>query len=82
MTLPKSYPESKIPMYIVTLVESNGTIVDSSYRTRAEVIEFSIINECGLITDEDDNFITQSFVLDTGVIVVITTIYIQISNHE
>jgi len=85
MNMPTSYPTPKVPMYIVTIVEPTGRLIESGYKTRAELLKSIERNKHMFYTtpilDEDD-YITQSLLQTNGNFFIITTIYLQISNKD
>lgn len=79
MPLPDSYPTPRVPMYILTIVEPTGKIVKSEYISRYDTIRLVPLLDLTLEVDEYDNFKTQSHVLASENILILTCIYLQIS---
>lgn len=83
MNMPISYPATRVPMYVVTIVEPTSRLVESGYKTRAELIDKIKEVESSLtltIIKEDDCFVTQSIPMSNGNTFIITTIFVQITN--
>jgi hypothetical protein len=81
MNMPKEYPNVRVPMYIITIVEPTGRLVESGYKTRMQLVikinEESAKFYTQPILDEDD-YITQSLLMNNGNFFIITTTYVQI----
>lgn len=83
MNMPISYPQNRVPMYVVTIVAPTSALIESGYKTRAELIDKIKEVESKLLLEivtEDDTFVTQSIPMSDGNTFIITTIYVQITN--
>jgi hypothetical protein len=81
--MPKEYPNVLVPMYIVTIIEPTGRLIESGYKTRAELLKAIEHNAHMFYTApvvDGDDYITQSIPQTNGNFFIITTIYLQISN--
>lgn len=71
-----SYTSPRIPMYHATRVTSNGNLIFTEYKTRAEVSELMLDNKLSPVMENGD-YLTNLYFCENGDRLIITTTYIQ-----